>query len=279
MKSHVISPFSQKRASRRVIATSLLAAFLGLPCEWPKPVVVREMISPEVFFPKTHASGFPEIEYVRWELPDDRLIESRNQTHRASYRQYRDRLREAGVSFDPVELIQRQQVFFGRWPELVDRMTQVARGALGTLRDARCVESLMLSEHVERYGIDTPSEFTLLLTRAPNDLIHVHALFWNESTGLAPPVSVIGSTLSQELKQGFIYESHLHFHPFRLGAKDIAGTPVPSGLGFDTDLGALWHEATQRGMRVGRITNGISTWEITRDELKQLRFRSKALEP
>lgn len=234
----------------------------------------------EVFDIPTSLSRFQELCDPHGGFVGDALARYRERLDGAAMR--------AGISLDPRALLRRQMQLFadhGFRAELpiyrrILRKPSFFRPPLGNIQEAGCLETLLLSKHLNRHPEQSrPTEFFALVLekiRPGDPTLRIYFASGGESS--APPLDLVLKELKDDLRDGWRMRAHLHNHFVELerletlgfgsgDPVDIAGTLIPSQADRRSFLS--WKE--RFGLKEGWITNGLHTLRIQAGQFKYLR--------
>ncbi|MDF1505019.1 hypothetical protein [Roseisolibacter sp. H3M3-2] len=180
-------------------------------------------------------------------------------------RDVRTRLR-AALDVDTRALLARQAAYWAAHPDPALRReaengTAVRSGRVGTVRDAGCLEALLVDAQARRTDmVDRPTEFQALVLRRGD----ARRVYLAGSTAPWPPKLPprVDALLAADRRDGWHAESHGHNHPFYLAKRDtgdVAGAVAPSLSDVQ-----LWRALrTRLGLRGAWVTNGFATAHFT----------------
>ena len=175
---------------------------------------------------------------------------------------------------DPVQdnLIRIQREYFHSYPKMVKRFNLFLEGQVGTLFDARCFEMYLLARHTASFPLEQrPSEFMAFILRNKEQVNQLRVYFssGDANPDFSPPTSeLVLERIQNDLSQGWIFESHLHSHPFlkQVYPDFLGGTVVPS----DGDISSFNFWAENTGLKEAWLTNGITTVKIPKTQFRTL---------
>lgn len=186
-----------------------------------------------------------------------------------SFRSHLSRL----VPIKQDDLLKRQRAIFEVFgKEATIAYDQLLTGAVGNIHPMRCLEGLLLHEHLVKQATDIPeTEFAAHLLKRGNK-IRIYQL---GGTSLSPAeFSHVHPRIMNDIAAGWTFATHIHNHPFivsNLPDNDIAGTLIPSGtVQFSGDLMVYEKIRKEFGLADAWITNGFDSLTLPTSQAPKL---------
>lgn len=204
-----------------------------------------------------------------WTLADAAIYESEKTPAAAAYVDMIRWVRGFIDDVDPFALLERQRSVFERHGMVndVETFDVILRDRVGEVRKVRCLEALLLADHLGRFPIwERLTEFQALILHrgGPGSALRIYSVSANFD-GMAPSLTSVMPEVREDLARGWTIAWHLHNHPFRKASfpgQDVVGTVIPSDPDSNTNL----EMSRDLGLREARITNGFDTLVVRQAE-------------
>jgi hypothetical protein len=232
-------------------------------CRWPvEPVVLRQAA---------------DTVYQSWTFDAEQLPGEARLSRLPALGAFLDTVRTRVGSLDARALLDRQIAFYAARPDS-DSQGEAANGrlvlagAVGTLRPADCLESLLVDYQAARFPMAShPTEFhVLIMERDDAGRRRLRVYFAASGAPWPPRANLLLQHAEADRREGWRAVAHLHNHPFLFeSGGDIAGANAPSL----TDV-QFWRSLRESlGVESARVTNGFATFDAPAAAFDRLHAR------
>jgi hypothetical protein len=232
-------------------------------CRWPVEPVVLRQAADTVYQSWTYGAG---------QLPEE-VAPSRLPALSA----FLDTVRARVGPLDARAQLARQIAYYAARPDSdsqgeAENGRLVLAGAVGALRPASCLESLLVDYQAARFPMAShPTEFhAVVMERGEAGSREVRVYFAASGAPWPPRATLLFERVAADRREGWRAVAHLHNHPFLFaGEGDVAGANAPSL----TDVQFWRHLRDEFGIERARVTNGFATFEAPAWSFDRLRAR------
>lgn len=184
------------------------------------------------------------------------------------YAQYQKWVKSFAGNLDPYVRIEEQRkraVLQSTY--LMDRMLLKE---VGQIRPVRCLEALLLNEHLTRQDkYDLQSELYAHVIKN-GEQTRIHFITTPAALLSFKDPDVFIDRLNKDLSSGWKYDVHMHSHPFLKSDEDQAGTLVPSGVSRTSPGDVAYYLGQREEIKQAWITNGFHTAVFKNEEFDLL---------
>lgn len=232
-------------------------------CRWPiAPVVLRQVA---------------DTVYQSWTFQAGQLPEGAALSRLPALSAFLDTVRARVGPLDARAQLARQIAYYAARPDSdsqgeAENGRLVLAGAVGTLRPANCLETLLVDYQAARFPMaGHPTEFhAVIMERGDGASREIRVYFAASGAPWPPRATLLLQHAAADRREGWRAVAHLHNHPFLFASEgDVAGANAPSL----TDV-QFWRSVRDElGIESARVTNGFATFDAPASSFDRLRAR------